>query len=183
MNNIFSKISLLILIGFLSILITANYTLAAKKTWTGTKNSDWSLGENWGDTAPEADDKVTIPTGLLNYPIINNGSFSVKDVQIEGTGSLTIAAGGTLTLSGKLIFLASTATVIQTGGILNVKDLKFTNVGTYNQSGSGSLLKISHDIKTMVVELLVQLAEQFNSQVQEVQVLGSTQAQINFITL
>jgi hypothetical protein len=107
------------------------------------------VGANWiGNNVPAAGDKVTIPTGLTNYPIISSGTINIKDVKIDGTGILTIT-GGTFNATGKIEFLATTlpcGTITQTGGTLNVKDLKFTGAGTFNQSGS-SLLTVSHDYK------------------------------------
>jgi len=82
------------------------------------------------------------------FAIISSGTITVKDVQIDGTGSLTIT-GGTFNATGKIEFLDATSpygTVTQSGGTLNVKDLKFTGAGTFNQSGS-SLLTVSHDYK------------------------------------
>jgi len=149
MNKIFSKFSLLIIVGFLLISVSTNNTFAGNKTWDGSSGSDWTVGANWvGNNVPAAGDKVTVPTGLTNYPIISSGTINIKDVKIDGTGSLTIT-GGTFNATGKIEFLATTlpyGTVTQTGGTLNVKDLKFTGAGTFNQSGS-SLLTVSHDYR------------------------------------
>jgi hypothetical protein len=149
MNKTFSKISLIIIVGFLSISLSTNNAFAGNKTWDGSSGSDWTVGANWiGNNVPAAGDKVTIPTGLTNYPIISSGTINIKDVKIDGTGILTIT-GGTFNATGKIEFLATTlpcGTITQTGGTLNVKDLKFTGAGTFNQSGS-SLLTVSHDYK------------------------------------
>ena len=149
MINIFSKSSLLIIIGLLSILLSANYTLSANKIWNGTTSSDWNVGENWdGGSVPAAGDKAIIPTGLTNYPIITNGTVDIKDVKITGTGSLTIS-GGTFTATGKIEFLATISpygSITHSGGTLNVKNLKFIGAGAFTQSGS-SLLVISNDYK------------------------------------
>jgi hypothetical protein len=149
MNKIFRKLNLLIIIGLLSILLSANYTFAANKTWNGSTSSDWNVGENWdGGNVPAAGDKAIIPTGLTNYPIITSGTVDIKDIKITGTGSLTIS-GGTFRVSGKIEFLATTSpygNVTQSGGTLDVKNLKFKGAGTFTQSGS-SLLEVSHDYK------------------------------------
>lgn len=149
MNKIFSKFSLLIIIGFLSISSSTNVTYAANLTWNGSTSSDWTVGANWdGGIVPAVRDKTIIPTGLGNYPIISTGTVTVKDVQIDGTGSLTIT-GGTFNVTGKIEFLPTTSpygTVTQSGGTLNVRDLKFKGAGTFYQSGS-SLLTVSHDYK------------------------------------
>jgi len=149
LNKIFSKFSLLIVIGLLSNFLSENYTLAADKIWNGSTSSDWNDGANWdGGSVPPNGGKVLIPTALTNYPIITSGTVTIKDVKIDGTGSLTIT-GGTFDATGKIEFLATTSpygTVTQSGGTINVKDLKFTGAGTFNQSGS-SLLTVSHDYK------------------------------------
>ncbi len=149
MNKMFSKFSLHIIVGFLSISLSTNFIYAVNKTWNGSTSSDWTEGANWdGGNVPAAGDKIMIPTGLTNYPIISSGLITVKDVQIDGTGSLTIA-GGTFNATGKIEFLNTTSpygTVTQSGGTINVKDLKFKGAGTFNQSGS-SLLTVSHDYK------------------------------------
>jgi len=149
MNKMFSKFSLFIIVGFLSISLSTNYTYAGDKTWSGFTGSDWTVGANWnGGSVPGAGDNAIIPTGLTNYPIITSGTINIKDVKLDGTGSLTIT-GGTLNVSRKIEFLNTTSpygTVTQSGGTINVKDLKFIGAGTFNQSGS-SLLTVSHDYR------------------------------------
>ncbi len=116
-------------------------------TWTGAANNDWTESTNWTPNGPPPSDKAAIiPDGLGNYPIITTGTVTIKNVQIDGTGSLTIT-GGTFNATGKIEFLATTSpygTVTQSGGTVNVKDLKYSGAGTFNQSGS-SLLTVSHD--------------------------------------
>ena len=116
-------------------------------TWTGATNNDWTESTNWTPNGPPPSDKAAIiPDGLGNYPIITTGTVTIKIVQIDGTGSLTIT-GGTFNATGKIEFLATTSpygTVTQSGGTVNVKDLKYPVAGTFNQSGS-SLLTVSHD--------------------------------------
>jgi len=148
MNKIFSKFSLLIIVGFLFISFSTNFTFAGDKTWNGSVSSVWTLGANWDGGVPASSDNAIIPTGLTNYPIISSGTVDIKDVQIDGTGSLTIN-GGTLNVTRKIEFLATTSpygTITQSGGTINVRDLKFTGAGTFNQSGT-SVLTVSHDYK------------------------------------
>ena len=116
-------------------------------TWTGATNNDWTESTNWTPNGPPPSDKAAIiPDGLGNYPIITTGTVTIKIVQIDGTGSLTIT-GGTFNATVKIEFLATTSpygTVTQSGGTVNVEDLKYPGAGTFNQSGS-SLLTVSHD--------------------------------------
>ena len=75
---------------------------AATKTWTGNTSTDWTLGSNWGGTAPVAGDIVLIPGGRPNYPVITT-AVTVASINVNNASSgatLTVAAGGSLTLSG-----------------------------------------------------------------------------------
>jgi hypothetical protein len=139
------------MIMVLIFLLSACYTIAANKTWTGSISSDWNVGSNWGGTVPAAGDKAIIPTALTTYPIITSGTVNIRDIKITGTGSLTIK-GGTVNISAKLEFHNSVSPfgiVIQSCGTLNVKDLKFTGAGKFiqNENDGTSLLTISHDYK------------------------------------
>jgi hypothetical protein len=109
------------------------------------------VASNWGGTVPASTDKAIVPTSLTTYPIITSGTVNIKDIKITGTGSLTIK-GGTVNLSGKLEFRNTTSpfgTVTQSGGSLNVRDLKFSGAGTFiqNENDGVSLLTIAHDYK------------------------------------
>ena len=144
--------SVLKLFVLLIFLLSIDIIFAANKTWNGSTDTDWNVGSNWdGGNVPALGDNATIPTGLTNYPIVNNGTIDIKDIKITGTGSLTIK-GGIVNASGKLEFLNDTApfgSVTQSGGTLNVKDLKFTGAGTFiqNENDGTSLLTVSHDYK------------------------------------
>ncbi|MCZ6701548.1 MAG: hypothetical protein O6940_00755, partial [Ignavibacteria bacterium] len=133
-------------------LLSTDYTFTGNKTWSGSINTNWNMGANWdGGNVPAANDKAIIPTGLTRYPIVTNGTVSIKGIKITGTGSLTIK-GGTINTSGKLEFLNTASpfgAVIQSGGTLNVRDLKFTGAGTFlqNENDGVSLLTVSHDYK------------------------------------
>ena len=117
-------------------------------TWTGG-TTDWNTASNWSPSGgpPTSADAAIIPTGLGNYPIITTGTVTVKDVNIDVIGSLTIT-GGTFDALGAIDFLATTSpygTITQSGGTINItKELKFTGAGTFNQSGS-SLLTCDDD--------------------------------------
>ena len=133
-------------------LISNNFMFAGNKTWNGSTGTDWNVGANWnGGNVPNIGDNAIIPSGLANYPIVTNGTIDIKDINIDGTGSLTIT-GGTVNAVGELEFLKTTApygTVTLSGGTLNVKNLKFAGAGTFiqNENDGISLLTISHDYK------------------------------------
>jgi hypothetical protein len=128
---------------------SADYTIATNRTWTGSTNSDWNIGSNWGGSVPDAGDKAIIPTGLATYPIITNGTVAIKEIKVTGTGSLTIK-GGILNISSKLEFHSSASPygfVMQSGGTMTVKDLIFEGAGSFtqNEDDGVSLLKISRN--------------------------------------
>ncbi len=137
MNKTFSKFSSLIIIGFLSILLSTGYTFA-QKTWVGT-TTDWNTASNWNPSGvPVSLDIVIIPTTPAggNMPTISSGTFT--------TGQLTVESGATLTQTGgELTFDTGNAIIYgtfdQSGGTLlaNNKDLKFENGGKLIQSGTG----------------------------------------------
>lgn len=104
--------------------------------WDGSASSDWNVAANWTFDVPPTDGiDVVIPTGCPNYPIltdnlgINTSSFAYD------CKSITILAGGKLTLSG--------AYDIVSYGILNsAGDLI---VGDDYDARSGSVLNIQGD--------------------------------------
>lgn len=71
--------------------------------WTGV-NTDWNNGNNWNNfIVPTAATKLTIPVNINNlYPVINTSNDTVQNIIIKTGASLTIAAGGTLHLSGSI---------------------------------------------------------------------------------
>ena len=75
-------------------------------SWNGSVNSDWQNTSNWdGGVVPTASDDVTIPNGMPNYPIINNGISSVavcNDITIESSASVTIDPNGYMTVNGAI---------------------------------------------------------------------------------
>lgn len=91
---------------------------AATKTWTGAAGTDWTIGSNWGGTAPASGDDALIPGGLVNYPIINN-SVTIRNITINNTGSgakVTITTGGSLTATG-IITINANGTFTMISGI------------------------------------------------------------------
>jgi hypothetical protein len=113
-------ISCLILISF------SASTYSATKTWTGTTSTDWSVGSNWGGTAPVSNDNILIPTVVSGrYPVISTsvllgtGSVSINSNSGAG-GGFTISSGGSLTTTGLITILANgTFTMINGTAKLN----------------------------------------------------------------
>jgi len=65
--------------------------------WDGSESTGWSTGGNWsGSTVPGSTDHILIPSGAANFPELTG------DLIIDPQGSLTIAAGASLTVNGAL---------------------------------------------------------------------------------
>ncbi|MCG8882225.1 leucine-rich repeat protein [Tenacibaculum finnmarkense] len=67
--------------------------------WEGNNSSDWNTANNWTTkTVPTADDAITIPANLENYPTANN-AISFKSLTIENGASFIAKS----TVTGKII--------------------------------------------------------------------------------
>ena len=66
--------------------------------WDGSKNSDWTDGDNWSiGSEPTSINAVTIPTGMLNDPVINTSTGAeLSDLIVDSEATLTIESGGSL---------------------------------------------------------------------------------------
>jgi len=75
-------------------------------SWNGSVSSNWQTSGNWdGGSIPLASNDVTIPNGMPNYPVINNGIGTVavcNDITIENSASVTIDPNGYMTVSGSI---------------------------------------------------------------------------------
>lgn len=99
-------------------------------TWTGNVDKNWQNAGNWDlNVVPTINDNVTIPSGLTNYPLINNGTTTAlcNDLTIENSASVTIAPNGQMTVNGSITNNAGT------GGLLIQS----------NSTGTGSLIQNS----------------------------------------
>lgn len=108
-------------------------------TWTGATSTDWNTTSNWDiGTVPVVANNILIPTGLVNYPLLNAGADGVgNDITIDTGGSLTIDGSKMLDLEG--IFLNS-GTVTHTSGTVKVAG-NWTNLNTYS-AGAGSIVQL-----------------------------------------
>ena len=102
--------------------------------WTGTTSNDWSTASNWtNNLVPNGTYNIEIPLGnpilATNYTVQSD-----KNVKISGTGSLTIAPAGSLTIQGVADFgglpvtlqssLSGTASIGQvTGSLFNATNV------------------------------------------------------------
>ncbi len=75
-------------------------------TWTGSTSSDWTMTSNWSNaTIPDESSNITIQSGCLHYPFIENDEttyFRVNNLTIENSGSLEISPTGYLLVAGIL---------------------------------------------------------------------------------
>jgi hypothetical protein len=138
---------------------------ATSKTWVGGatgKTNDWNTAANWSPSGvPAASDTPIIPGALAAYPMLTASAANlVKNVTIDSNASLTIGAGGSLSLSGN-IAAAGTLNISggalltpagnlgldgklnMSGGILAIRDLG----GAGTVAMSGGTLQINHDFK------------------------------------
>ncbi len=108
--------------------------------WTGTIDTDWTKAGNWvSGLVPTPSDEVRITEAAWisgNFPQVpNNAAVSLKQMQIESTVHIDVAAGGALQIEGN----------IQNDGVIQLSgnaggdygQIKFSG----NYSGSGTIVK------------------------------------------
>ncbi len=112
-------------------------------TWTGATNNTWSTGSNWqGGSAPGSTQVAVIPGSLGNYPIITSGTITTGSINIASGASVTVS-GGTLQVAG---YLSNSGTFNATGGTIELNGssaqtivagtLNVTNLTLNNSTGA-----------------------------------------------
>ena len=96
--KISSRIFLVVFLFGVLFFGNTNSASAAVKTWTGATNNLWSLGSNWGGTAPVTGDDLVFPGGASN--LSNTNDLTPNTI----FNSITFSASG-YTLSGNSIIL------------------------------------------------------------------------------
>ncbi len=74
-------------------------------SWNGSVDSDWQTTGNWdGGNIPTSSDDITIPNGMPNYPVIDDGTTTAEcnNITIESGASVTIAPNGQMTVAGEI---------------------------------------------------------------------------------
>ena len=109
--------------------------------WTGNIGTGWSVGDNWNLLdVPRIRHKVIIPSGLINYPKLNAGLFTIgqnkydgqyfcKSMFIEGGAEVTLRINNQMQNYGNIIIfgllkvesLLSPAVLNGTGGNVVIK--------------------------------------------------------------
>ncbi|TWF45701.1 hypothetical protein FHW36_1011632 [Chitinophaga polysaccharea] len=93
--------------------------LSIGAVWTGAVSTSWYVTGNWSPAAiPVSVTNVTIPTGLVNYPLINTGTAITNNITIQSGASVTVN-GGILQIGGVIAnsgtFTATSGTIVLNG--------------------------------------------------------------------
>lgn len=111
--------------------------------WIG-KNNDWDDPQNWStQRVPRRIDDVVIPSGLCNYPIIENGVKKTRELLVESGATLSMT-GGQLFVRGDLkaggIFIAEGGHITLHSNLEKAVELSLSNDSWLNdlQIGDGT---------------------------------------------
>lgn len=130
----------------------------AAVSWTGNAGTlNWSDKDNWSNNAvPTSSDDVTISKSVSGTIIIGSGSYAVNSLN-DTTAALSIAPGGTLSLSA----VAATSTfaqamTVQSGGTLTIGAGANVQIGSslgVALTDDGTLTFASGDTVTLNLDL------------------------------
>lgn len=119
--------------------MVANYIVSAvdidsTRTWNGSANADWNNRCNWvSGFVPRISEEVIFPQ-VTTLPTIQNGNFgNAKSVRVETGATLTIAAGGSLTING-----SNDRGLLSHGTVNNYGNLDIDDTGTHGIEVSSS---------------------------------------------
>lgn len=103
-------------------LITGELSLGT--VWTGALSTNWFTGGNWSTTTvPVSNTNVTIPSGLVNYPLVGTGTANANNITIQ-TGATVTVTNATLQLGGVIsgpgTIIATTGTIVLNGNAAQV---------------------------------------------------------------
>ncbi|PUZ22824.1 hypothetical protein DCC81_20595 [Chitinophaga parva] len=91
--------------------------LATGAIWTGAVSTSWYVTGNWSSaTVPTTITNVTIPSGLVNYPLVNSGEATANNITIQPGATVTVS-GATLQIAG---VITSTGTFTATAGTIEL---------------------------------------------------------------
>lgn len=100
-------------------------TVKEEALWTGITSTDWNTASNWEcNILPTLQANVTIPSGLINYPILSSGNNGLAN-------DLIIEAGASVLISNNWIRIAGD---LQNSGIFNVENGSVSFEGTTVQN-------------------------------------------------
>ncbi len=149
--------------SILSILLLVCLSIPALAAdWVGANGANWNVAANWNPAnIPGTSDNVTITNGkLANIP--GNYAAAAKSVIMTGSGSLTVAATGSLAVNGSTanaIFLGTNLSTLVNSGTINIGNTAavfnyaivlnnagatLNNMGTISiNSGKGGIVQFS----------------------------------------
>jgi len=73
------------------------------KVWCGAVSSNWNESGNWVPAGVPVTEKVLIPNGVSNSPVVSDNGLSCGGITIGLQASLTIQPGKTLLVNGTLL--------------------------------------------------------------------------------
>ena len=124
---------------------------AANGGWTGADDSNWNNPLNWADgNIPNGITNVTISSGLVHYPIINQVVATCRNLSVAALAQITIQNGnlqvnGNLTNSGQIINTNSAQLTVLGNTIFNAAVQQNIPAGTFHEfhynSGQASNLQ------------------------------------------
>jgi hypothetical protein len=107
-------------------------------SWNGSEDTDWNNPDNWSAGVPDANDHVLIPA-VTQKPVITSGvAGAARSVFVALASSLTIDAGGALTISGFAEYTMEstyTAALNNQGAIENSGSIVIGNAATAGDYG------------------------------------------------
>jgi hypothetical protein len=111
---------------------------ATTRTWTGTTSGLWSVGDNWGGTAPNPGDDLVFPSGTSNKTMVNDFADGTGFNSITFTGGGYTVGGNTIALGAGGVIQTASAGTISNQFTANLT-LSATRTITCNGTSGGSL--------------------------------------------
>jgi hypothetical protein len=107
-------------------------TVGTVNTWLGV-NTNWFDVQNWcAGILPTSATDVLIPGSLANYPLINSGAASTRNINIQNTASVTVSGArlriaGTITNAGVFNAVAGAIELNGTGAAQTISGSSFVS--------------------------------------------------------
>ncbi len=123
-------------------IFTQNITLSVYSigTWFGI-NTDWYDPINWCGGVPTSSSDAIIPAGVANYPALNSGTASARNIVISISAAVVISNNAKLQISG----------TINNSGTFNVQDgVIELNALAVSQTISGSAF-VNRSVKGLII--------------------------------
>ena len=111
--------------------------------WTGAANGNWNVSGNWGCfRLPNAEDVVSIPTALSNYPTLTSSVPAANRI----VNSLLIGSNAGVTIDGVSLVLKDSISVASTSSITTINNgyLEFAGTGIQN---TNNLQRVNGNIR------------------------------------